>query len=382
MNSRERLLTVLRNESPDQVPWSSLITKYFLTSQEEKYRKMDPVDFLLEIGADATPWISFKTKSKNVNVTTYVNGKKFKEVNDNWLEDVFDYIAINNFRKSDNCVIKKVYEGFGGKLTSKYIYKADAATVFLTDFMIKDVKDYVIFEKMIMDLEYLDISGDYKNIIEKIREGGLPIVALHGSPMVELIEFFIGAENFFYSLTDYKYEIENLLDIMMEKYEECYRFYSNMACEAIITVEDTGSTLYSPKMFDNYIKPVLRSYRDIVRSSGKIHFLHSCGHLKDLVPILKEVKTDCLESVTPPPIGIMEISEIKKQMPGVCIMGGIPAHVFSYSLNDFKEYVKNLILKTKGKGNFILSSGDSTPNDARIENLKVIPELIDIYGKY
>lgn len=382
MNSRERLLAVLRNEPPDQIPWSSLITKYFLVSQEEKYKKMCSEDFLLEIGADATPWISFKTKSKNVNVTTYINGKKFKEVNDNWLEDVFDYIAINSFRKSDNCIIKKVYEGFGGRLTSKYIFKANAATVFLTDFMIKDFRDFAIFKKMIMDIEYLDISGDYKNVLEKIGERGLPLIALHGSPMIELIEFFMGAESFLYSLADYKCETESLLDTMREKYEECYRFYSNMECEAIITIEDAGAILYSPKMFDNYIKLALRSYRDIVKNSVKIHMIHSCGHLKDLVSMLREIETDCLESVTPPPIGSIEISEIRKKMPGICIMGGIPANVFSYSLNDFKEYIKDLILKAKGRGNFILSSGDSTPNDAKIENLKVIAELIDKYGKY
>ena len=48
-NSRERLLAVLKHKVPDQIPWSSLITKYFLVSQEEGYKKMDPVDFLLEI---------------------------------------------------------------------------------------------------------------------------------------------------------------------------------------------------------------------------------------------------------------------------------------------------------------------------------------------
>ena len=33
-------MAVLRNETPDQIQWSSLIIKYFLVSQEEKYKKI------------------------------------------------------------------------------------------------------------------------------------------------------------------------------------------------------------------------------------------------------------------------------------------------------------------------------------------------------
>jgi len=382
INSRERLLKVLNNKTPDQIPWSNLTNKYFLASQEKKYGKIDPLDFLLEIGADATPWISFKTKSKNVKVTTYVNGKKTNEINDNWLDSVYDYISLDSFRDSDNCMIEKVYDGFGGRLTSTYVYKADAATVFLKEHMIKDIKDYAIFKKMIMDLEYLDISEDYKNTIKKMNGRGLPFIGLHGSPVIELMEFFMGAERFLYSLTDFKYETEDLLDVMKEKYKECYKFYSNLPCKAIISIEDAGAILYSPQMFDHYIKPVLCTYRDIVKGSGKIYIIHSCGHLKDIIPMLKEIEPDCLESVSPPPIGSIEIDEIQKRLSDVCIMGGIPAHVFKYSITDFKTYVKSLILKVKKKGNFILSSGDSTPADARIENLEVIPDLINKYGKY
>jgi len=382
INSKERLVKVLNNETPDQIPWSSLVNKYFLASLEKKYGKIDPLDFLLEIGADAIPWISFKTKSKNVEVTTYINGKKVKEVNNNWFGEIFDYIELDSFRGSNNCVIDKEYIGFGGILTSSYIYKAEADTVFLKDFMIKGIKDYKIFKKMIMDLEYLDIHNDYKNALEKINGKGLPFIGLPGSPMIELMEFFMGAERFLYSLTDNKREIEDLLDAMRAKYIKCYKFYSNLECEAIISIEDAGAIFYSPQMFNHYIKPVLSDYRDIIKSSGKIHIIHSCGHLKNIIPMLKEIEPDCLESVSPPPIGSIEIDEIQKQLPGICIMGGIPAHVFRYSLADFKEYIKSLILKVKGKGNFILSSGDSTPADAKIENLKAIPDLIRKYGKY
>ncbi len=301
MNSKERLIAALSNITPDQVPWTNLITKYFLLSQKKKYRDLEPVDFLMEIGADATPWIGSKTKSKNVRVITYIDGKKYKVVDDNWL-DGMDFLSEDYFRGNNKRTIEKVFEGFGGKLTCKYIYESDARTVFLTEFMIKSIKDYDIFQKMIGDIEYLDISEDYEILRNKLDNNGLPFIVLDGSPAIKLIEDFMGPEKFIYNLIDHKEETGNLLNIMGKKYKQCYAFYSKMPGEVINTAEDTGNIVYSPRIFNDYIKPVLRDYCDLVKKTGKIHIIPSCGHLKSLIPMLGNIGTDCLESVSQRPI--------------------------------------------------------------------------------
>jgi hypothetical protein len=63
-------------------------------------------------------------------------------------------------------------------------------------------------------------------------------------------------------------------------------------------------------------------------------------------------------------------------------MGGIPATVFTEDLDSFRSYVGDLIQKNKTGKNFILSSGDSVPADARLDNIKAIPDLIEQFGKY
>ena len=56
--------------------------------------------------------------------------------------------------------------------------------------------------------------------------------------------------------------------------------------------------------------------------------------------------------------------------------------MFTEDLDSFRSYVGNLLEKNKRGGNFILSSGDSVPADARLDNIKAIPDLIEQYGKY
>jgi uroporphyrinogen-III decarboxylase len=192
----------------------------------------------------------------------------------------------------------------------------------------------------------------------------------------------MGLERFLFMLNDYKKETVDLMDIMSEKYRKCYEIYSKTAIEAILIPEDASTTLYSPEIFNKYFKPTLKEYCRIIKDSGKIAIIHACGHLKGLANYLGETGANCIESVSPPPTGNIGIDELKKLLPDFCIMGGISANHFLLDLNDFKEFVKVSVLTNKKRRNFIFSSGDSVPRDAKIDNLKIIPELVMKYGQY
>jgi uroporphyrinogen-III decarboxylase len=170
---------------------------------------------------------------------------------------------------------------------------------------------------------------------------------------------------------------------MLEKYMQCYQKYSNYSkIRAVIIPEDASTTLYSPQFFNDYIKPSLIQYCNIIKGAGKIAVMHACGHLKFLADSIKEIGLDCIESVTPYPVGNIVLDEFKQTLPGVCMMGGIHANAWLIDNVSFKDYVKDLILKNKKNGNFILSSSDSLPADAKMENIMSIGKLVEKYGKY
>ncbi len=146
--------------------------------------------------------------------------------------------------------------------------------------------------------------------------------------------------------------------------------------------EDASTTLYSPSFFNEYLSPVLNEYCSIINNKDKISIIHACGHLDGLKESFSRIDVDCIESVSPPPTGNVSIKEFKKALPGICIMGGIPANCYLLELDDFKKYVVELIFENKNGGNFILSSGDSVPADAKIENIRSIPDIINEYGQY
>lgn len=384
MNSRERLLAVLNHKIPDKVPWSGLITNYFINSHKSEYGEISPADFLKKMGADVFNWLGIEARSEGVKVLTYAN-ESLIETDDtgNWLTEFYNYISnIEYYKSYTKKAIVREYITPLGKLTAKFMYTPKSHTVFISEFSIKKIEDYKIFLYMIESLEYEYLGAYYKEKEDEIGEYGINAVMLHSTPVYELIQCFMGLERFHYFFFDYRKDTLKLIDKIFSKFCQCYELYTKTNIPAIVVPEDASTTLYSPAFFDAYLKPAIKEYCRIINSAGKISVVHACGHLEGLKKSLSEVNADCIESVSPPPTGNVSIKDFREALPGVCIMGGIPANCYLLELCDFKRYIKELIIENKDGGNFILSSGDSVPSDAKIENIEKISELVEKFGIY
>ncbi|MES0340960.1 MAG: uroporphyrinogen decarboxylase family protein [Candidatus Humimicrobiaceae bacterium] len=383
MDPRERLLAVLNHKIPDRIPWSGLITDYFINFHKNELGGMSTTDFLEEAGADVFNWLGMEARSPGVEIQTYRgNTLVEKDKSGDWLVEFYNYISNIDYYKNNDRTTKRVFITPIGELTAKFTYTPESRTVFISEFPIKKIEDYRIFAYMIESLEYKDLSQYFANMENEIGRSGINAAVLHSTPVYELIQCFMGMERFHYFFFDYHKKTLELIDKIFKKFTQCYETYAKTSIPAIVIPEDASTTLYSPSFFDKYLNPVINEYSRIINNKDKISVIHACGHLDGLKESFSRIDVDCIESVSPPPTGDVSIKEFKKSLPGVCIMGGIPANCYLQELDDFKKYVSELILENKSNGNFILSSGDSVPADAKIENIKSIPGLIDEHGRY
>lgn len=384
MNSRERLLAALGHKIPDRVPWSGLVNDYFINFHKSELGDMKASDFLKEAGADIFNWLGMEAKSPGIEVQTYNRGRLVeKDKSGNWLVEFYNYIGNIDYYKSDtNMTTTRKFITPLGELTVKYTYTPGSQTVFISEFPVKKIEDYRIFIYMIESLEYEDPGKYFADMETEIGDSGINAAVLHSTPVYELIQCFMGMESFHYLFFDYRRETLELINRIFKKFTQCYEIYAKTNIPAIVIPEDASTTLYSPSFFDEYLSPVINEYCRIINNKDKISVVHACGHLDGLKESFSRIDADCIESVSPPPTGNVSIKEFKKALPGVCIMGGIPANCYLLELDDFRKYIIELILESKNGGDFILSSGDSVPANAKIENIKSISDLVEEYGKY
>jgi uroporphyrinogen decarboxylase len=94
--------------------------------------------------------------------------------------------------------------------------------------------------------------------------------------------------------------------------------------DAIGFSEDYGteiSLMISPATWRRFIKPHLARLCERVRRGGKRFYLHSCGHVRPLIPDFVEIGVDMLQPLQPE---AMDIFEIKRTFGHeLCLVGGI-----------------------------------------------------------
>lgn len=382
MKARDRLRVALDHGKPDRVPWSPNIGEYFVQNQDCEVRALGALGILRAIGSDilVRHGAALGFRSPHVEVVNLIDGQVDEESLhfDSWREEILDYLWMEKFKRRDGCITEKRFSTPAGTLTAHYCYKASASTVFQTDFPIKSVDDIPLLQYMVQDLLFYPTYEPVQEQIEELGEEGLVAVDGLGTPMLELIENFMGLEGFIFMLHDNPKEVGDLLSMMAERYYEAYEFIAASPAELVIAQEDASTTLYGPSTFETYGLPVLRTYAQIAHRHGKRFAIHACGHLKGLLPLLRETGADAIEALTPLPTGDVTVAEAQEVLgERVCIIGGLVPTVLAHSPPDaLRRHVVALLREVAGGGNFVLGTGDATPADTPLENLKAVTEAV------
>jgi len=207
----------------------------------------------------------------------------------------------------------------------------------------------------------------YERVEAIIGDAGVFTQTLSPSPVQQLIEFDMGMENFYALLCDHRDEMAGLLDVMHARRCDEYRITAECSpVPTVIAVENTSSQLISPDYYRRYSLPQLRDFVDIMHESGKIAILHMCGHLKNLLPVIKETGLDGVHAMTPAPIGVAPW-DLGFDILGddTIIIGSLSLCLANPTLGnpvDIRERLDSLVTDRLRGAHLILNAGaDGTP---------------------
>jgi len=376
MTSKERLLAVLKHQKIDRIPWSPLICGYFLNSLTRDLKKMNEAEILKYIGADIL--------GRGVEFPTF-NSPVFSSL----LKDTTTIIQ-GNIKLTTDINIKtgefsRTYETPLGVLKEKSIFtKASSWMPFPVEHKIKKREDLKIYKYFIENLKYESCFDRYQRFVDSIGEDGLATTPAPATPLLSLLQIDMGLERFYYYLSDYPQEVEELMSVMHERNKEIYGIIAESPAWVVIDYENTSTTLHSPKMYERYCLKQLNEYADILHKRDKIFLIHRCGKLDGLMDLIDKGKDDGTIDVALPPTGDLDIARaLKLWSKNKVVAGGIDPNAFTrLSPEGIKEYVKKLLKEVSPGDNFILGSADAVPYGTPIENLKAVTEVIKKYGKY
>lgn len=366
MTAKERIIASITGGEIDHLAWSPNLAYWWENSSEEVIA-MGEVAFLKSIGAEALirghyPYKPGKTSWEHVFLfdISYDGGCSEKNI----LEGDKKYL---------------IYETPIGNLTFMYQYAKSADTWYLQEHGVKEEEDFKILTYL---KDHTVLTPNYERFLKEeaeIGEDGLLVPLISPdlkSGFQSMVEFWVGTEEIAYAVYDYPEVVEEALNAMKRVNMEAVKICAESKAEFFLTWEDSSTTNISPTFYKTYIVPEINDWCEVLHKAGKYYIQHACGQLEKLIPIMAKTKIDCIESISPPPTGNIEIVDARKALPErIALIGGIEGvHFLSTGLEELEVYVENLCNCVENS-RYILANSDSCPPHVELEKFYMIGKL-------
>jgi len=344
MNSRERVLAVLKNEKSDRTPcWCGASTEFWEKAKKEL--NLDDEGLRQRFGDD------FR------RVIAPYNGPIFP-------------LKFKNAKYRSVFGVERDGMGYGQPLHHP-----------LAEATLQDINNYPW-----PDPEWIDVSQLKKEAQE--YQGQYAILGGEWSPFWHDAIDLLGMENLMIKMFLEPELVKSVLDKIVDYYLAVNQRIFEVASDEIdlffIGNDFGGQTgpLISPELFEEFISPQLERLIKLGHSYGLKVQMHCCGGVRELIPLMIEAGLDALHALQPDCTG-MNLSELKTRFGSKIVLnGGIDSK--RILINGTVDYVKEktseiLEIMTQGGGYIAGASHDSILEETPVENVLAMFDTITNY---
>jgi len=301
MTPRENLARIFRHERPEWIPVCGHVDPYNQPSRDG----MDPelaallgdvrwsdegtVIFSRYLGLDIMDWYRTPVRitRRRVTVERRVEGDTTTNV---W-----------HTPAGDLCEVIRVCRDATGALSSNR-----------TEHMVKGPKDIpalaAIFEDEIIETDLQGIARARQRR-KLIGNDGLLMGSMAGTPLGMMYRVYSGVATLAYLWADARQALHDLFAVMEANYLRRMAAAGQSDVDILVGVDDTSTTAVSPEMFQTCNLALTDERVRVAHEHGKLYFHHSCGLIRDLLPLYRCTAMDAVHAFTIPPIGNVTVGE-------------------------------------------------------------------------
>lgn len=142
------------------------------------------------------------------------------------------------------------------------------------------------------------------------------------------------------------------------------------------------STGWSPGFWTDYFAPQLREACAAIHDAGGLAIYYDDGKCMAILDLLAEAGIDVLQTLTPPPVGDVDLAEVKRRIGDrVCLMGHTDLiYVLKLGTPELIERTVRDAIATAGPRGFILGTSDSIRDGTPLENVRAYFAAARRYG--
>lgn len=389
MTGRERLTKTLKREQTDRIPISPFLyynTTYEMFDYEPPMdRFFDPEDFdPIERFVEYCDYFGFDVM--------HTLGTNWDGWSANWQKHTYPY------RSAENWDVTVTEEGDEDsrrkeitirtpkgqlrqieckKRSSKYLIVSA-----IEEHMIKTREDFDILREFCPPLDTIDCSliqrarhavGD-KGLVNSCTGGVINCMDCYRRLDLILMDPYLD-EGFFREMAEF------FLDWIIKQHKKMIQAGSDV----IEFTANLTTSMVGPDFFRDFVLDYDRRLIDAIHEMGAFVNYHNCGDSMKLLHLYNELGMDSFGYLTPPPYGDVDLDEALRILrPDMVLRGNIDQVEFlkTATPNQVRQRVKEVLLKVKDRGNFILSTTDFIFDDTPYDNIRAFVEAGMEFGAF
>ena len=366
MTPRARMEAVYRNTTPDEVPWFADLSHWFVA--EKKTRFIPAGSFYISDEEIAL--------HKQLGIGAYLNMGAF------W-KGLYCDDTVRETVKADGDLFIWTIETPIGTIREQRLWSPISYSWDITRRMLRTSEDMAIlryaFERKRFEPDY----GRYYTMEEKLGDYGFIYASTGYCGIGFFISRFMGVENTYYALADQEEEMGRTFDVIDAMRLRELEVMCDSPCPVIFFSDNLSSGTIPPPIFGTYAAEFYTKMAEMVHAKGKFLSVHVDGTMEGLLPLLEACGVDCIDAVTPAPMGDLTPEEIRKQAGNMVLCGGIPAPAWlSKDEEAFDQCVEAWLDLKAENPRLILAPGDQVPPGTSIERIRRVRDLNARFGAY
>jgi len=329
MTKREIIQAILAGEIPPYVPWSCGFTKEARAKLEEHFQPLDLEDALqnhiLKLGSD----IGF-----------------FSDLGNDHVQDVFGVVW-------DRSIDKDIGNVAGCVLPEPS----------MQHYSFPDPLDRRFFA---------DIPGRIANHGERFR------VFQIGFSLYERAWTLRGMQNLLMDFHDHPDFVHSLLESIADYNIAQIREALKYDIDAVYFGDDWGQQhglQMGPKLWHQFIYPVLKRMYAVVHAAGRYVFIHSCGDVDELFDDLIGIGLNCFNPFQPEVMDVASLMEHYRRR--LTFHGGLSTQrTLPFGTVEDVRIETRRLMKMGASGGYIFAPAHDVEGDVPLENMLAFIELV------
>ncbi len=390
MTSRERFLTVFRNEIPDRVPVTLFIC--------------DGGHFLNQLCPDIDPWDHERAQLKVIEIQKQFGADVFVRMLYGVNDPLFIHMGgLNVTVQTGDWEVETTELQNGNTRVQRSRIRTPGGTL-TQDFSITEVRPgtfvFACTKKPVEREQDLDIAIRYEPRMpaawkEQVKSRVARIRAALGDSGILGTWTPHGPFNNASLLIDHDV-LYSLFRVDFPFYEKLMNFAMERILDYTAAIDEAGPDVHcvggnvpggflGRANYERFILPFERRYIEFVQRNGRPAMYHNCGQIMKLIESYKQLGARIVEPFSPPPLGDADLKAVKSAVDGkYIILSGIDqVNVLQNgTVEQVKRVTREAMEAGKPGGGFIMQPVDFLEYGTPTENVQAYMETALEHASY